>query len=125
MPYKKETRDRVQIMSKKGSAALVQYTDESGKVSRKYIPAHEIEAETVPYEVLEQGIIYGFPWDELSIAVSAEILSDELHKNEIWTAQDALKHPNKVIAALHAALADNINEILSIASSETKRSKTQ
>jgi len=121
---KPDTLVRIKLVSTKGNAALVQYTEDK-KPARKYIPTDEIEDGAARDEVLSQGIPYGFPWDELSITVSAERFSDELHKNEIWTTQDALKHPNKVIAALHAALADNINEILSIASSETKRSKTQ
>ncbi len=109
----------VTLVRLKNNSALVEYV-EDGAIIRKYVPADKLENNFVPEEVLQQGIPYGYPWEEISITFDSRKFADELHKVGIWTTDDALKSPQKLWSALRAALADNITNILTVASQERK-----
>lgn len=113
---------RVTVISRKGSAALVQYV-EGGMVHRKYVPLGVIDNSAVDGETLEQGIPYGYPWDELSISFDSARFANELHNVDVWTTADALRSPQRVTAAIRATISDNLKEVLTIASSETGKGK--
>lgn len=111
----------VKTIRVKTNSALVEYVAD-GKVQRKYIPADEIsDNNSVPDFVLEQGIPYGYPWEEIVFTFDGERFANELHNVNVWTVEDALKHPVSIWAALNATLADGINAILQTASHEKKR----
>lgn len=111
----------VKTIKVKSSSALVEYVSD-GKVQRKYIPSDQIsEIGAVSDVVLEQGIPYGYPWEEITVTFDSERFANELHNVNVWTIEDALKSPLKVWAALNATLADGINSILQTASHEKKR----
>jgi hypothetical protein len=112
---------QVKTIRVKSSSALVEYVAD-GKVQRKHIPAEEIsETGAVLDYVLEQGIPYGYPWEEIVVEFDGERFANELHNVNVWTIEDALRSPQKVWAALSATLSDSINNILSKASFEKKR----
>jgi hypothetical protein len=111
---------QVKSIRVKGNAALVEFVL-SGKLQRKFIPASEIVNGAVADDVLNQGILYGYPWEDINITFDSERFADELHNVGVWTIEDALKSPLKVWAALNATLADGITAILQTASYEKKR----
>lgn len=84
------------------------------------MPSPSVNNGYVMENVIDQGIPYGYPWEDLSMTFDAEKLANELHQAGVWTAEDALKFPQKVSAALNATYADNIKQVLEIAQAEKK-----
>jgi len=104
----------------KGNSALVQYVDD-GVLTRKYVPAAKVFSDgLVADDVLEQGIQYGYPWEELSLAFDMQKFTNELRNADVWTVEDMLRTPQKLHSALNAAFADNIRNILEFAKQEKK-----
>jgi len=103
----------------KGNSALVQYVDD-GVLTRKYVPAAKVSDGLVPDEVLEQGIAYGYPWEEVELEFDSHQLADEMHQVDLWTVEEVLRNPQKVQAALNAILANGLSKILDIARNEKK-----
>jgi hypothetical protein len=115
-------RTRVTLVNRKGQSVLVEYV-EAGTVHRRYVPVDEVQGGAVENEVLEQGIQYGFPWEEVELTFNAEQFAKEMHNVSIWTVEDALRNPKNLWSALRATLAENLTEILTIASGEKKRGR--
>ena len=114
------SRTAVKVISKKEKTALVEYFQDDD-LHRRYIPANEIGDGNVLDEVLQQGIPYGYPWEEIELKFDAKKLSYEMHKVGIWTEADALKFSHKVWSALNATYAVDISKILKVASLENRR----
>lgn len=112
-------RTKVTVIQKGGNALLVQYMT-SGFTERKYIPADQLGDGQVLASVLEQGIPYGYPFEEIQIEFDARKFANELHQIDIWTPDDALRNPQKLWTALNATYADNISKILETARHEKK-----
>ena len=121
MKSAKSSMQRVVVIKQKGGSALVEYSV-GGVAARKFVPTVEILGDKVSQSVLDSGIPYGFPWEELSLQFDMEKFSVEMHKVGLWTPQDVLASPQKVFSALRATLADNLSEILQVAQGERKRS---
>lgn len=113
---------RVTIVRKNGGSALVEYL-EDGEPVRKYVPVDEIDDKHVSSDVLQQGIPYGYPWEELQISFDSQKFSHEMKQVGLWTVEDVLRNPQKLWSVLRATLADNIKDILTISSQEKKRSR--
>lgn len=112
----------ITVVKKNGGSALVEYIEGDEPV-RKYVPVDQINDMQVNSEVLQQGIPYGYPWDEIQISFDSQKFAHEMKQVGIWTVEDALRSPQKLWSALRATLADNIKEILTISSQEKKRSR--
>lgn len=115
-------RSLVKPIRQKGDSVLVEYV-ESGATKRKFIPSSQLIDGLVSDEVLQQGIPYGYPWEELELTFDSQKFANEMHQIDIWTVEDALRNPAKLWSALRATLAGNLTNILETASSEKKRSK--
>ena len=109
----------VTIIRKKGNSILVQYVEEE-ILTRKFVPAEEVDGVFVATSVLAQGIPYGYPWEDAEMKFDSRKFANELHNLEVWTVQDALKSPQKLWSALRTALADNLSMMLEIAKNESK-----
>lgn len=118
-----ETRTKTDLVRKKGASALVQYQD-GNILKRVYIPVDEFGDGHVLDDVLESGIPYGYPWEDLDVTFDGARFANELHNLDVWTVEDALNNPQKLWSALRATLSDNINEILTVASQEKKMRRT-
>ena len=116
------TRLPVTVISTKGETALIQYLQD-GQVTRKYIPVKELGDGHVLETVLARGIPYGYPWEDLEMKFDSVKLAHELHQRDIWTPNDALTFPQKLLSALNAVYADNISQILNIALKEKRSIK--
>jgi len=115
-------RSKVKVISRNGESALVEFALENG-LQRKYIPLIEVGDGHVLNSVLSCGIDYGYTWEDIEIEFNSPKFAAEMHNVGIWTAEDALKNPQKLWSALNAILADNISKILQIAIQEKKRGK--
>lgn len=113
------TRTKVKVLQAKGASILVEFTRDE-QTDRKYIPADKLGDGMVSDEVLDMGIPYGYPWEEIELSFDREKLAKNLHDVGIWTAADALKYPQKLSAALYGTLAENLSQILKIAYQENK-----
>lgn len=98
-----------------GHSKLIEY-EEDNKVKRIVLPVNEDD--------LNLGIPHGLPFaDLLSSHVCegmAERIETELHRSNIWTAQDVLKNPAVVQGAILAAYAIDYSFILQLAKKEAK-----
>lgn len=65
----------------------------------------------------DTGIPFGLPFEDRlsSFSVDSAVLERELHKANIWTADDVLKNPRSVQGAVLAASRGSISEIASLA----------
>ena len=109
----------VTILRQKDNSTLVQYVDD-GVLTRKFVPTAKVSDNLVPDEVLEQGISYGYPWEEIELKFDVQKFANELRNIDVWTVEDALKNPQKLWSALRAAMADNLSTILVTAMNEKK-----
>lgn len=116
-PYGAKTQ--VTIVRTKDSSTLVEYV-EDGVLSRKYVPTAAVNGSLVADEVLSRGIPYSYPWEDVELKFNMSKFANELHNVGVWTVDDMLKNPQKLSAALHAAFAENLSNILEIARNEKK-----
>ena len=92
----------VSLLSYKEKTALVEYED-SGKKYRVYVPRKFVSADSkVERAVLRKGVRHGLPWEEVELpTVTGEQLAAELHRHNVWTAEDFRSNPNGVRAAIN------------------------
>ena len=105
-------RTVVKLIKAKNNSALVEYVFD-GKLSRCYIPQAEFGGHVLN-SVLQQGIPYGFAFEELDIKFDSAKLADELHQVGIWTVDDLLKNPKGLASALNQTLSEITANILRI-----------
>ena len=115
----KLSRTNVTVVSKKGETALVQYMLD-GVLNRKYIPVKELGNGYVLDTVLDKGIPYGHPWDEINLTFDSNRFAHEMRQVGLWTVEDAMKSPQKLWSALNATLSDNVSNILKTAKLEIR-----
>jgi len=113
----------VTILSAKGESTLVEYLNIDGVLQRRYVPTKKIVDQFVADEVLERGIPYGFPWDEIVIDFDTSQFAREMHNAELWTAEDVLKSPKKLTGVLRKVFEKSFKAILETAQREKKRSQ--
>jgi len=112
-------KTQITIVSQTDESRLVQYTQD-GVLLRCTVPASQVADNLVPDQVLAAGIPYGYPWQDIPLTFDMQKFVNELHQADVWTAEDLLRSPKKLSAALHAALAENLSNVLEIARNEHK-----
>ena len=85
---KKERLLDVRTVSTKGGSALVEYI-EKGFYRRVFVPLGEVENGKVKLSVLQEGVVYGEPWEDyMKVIATPEAMANELRRQGVWTAQD-------------------------------------
>lgn len=84
-------------------------------LQRSIIPNDTIEDSKVDKAVLEAGIPYGIPWELVELKASSIDLANALRKNDIWTCEDAMGNPNKIISVLQTVYKVDLAQILQVA----------
>lgn len=105
----------MKTIKQQGHSKLIEY-EEDNQVKRVVLPVNEDNPNL--------GIPHGLPFaDLLSSQVCEEMarrIENELHRSNIWTAQDILKNPATVQGAILAAYAIDYSFILQLAKKEAK-----
>lgn len=105
------------VVTQAGRVALVQWLDDSS-LRRSHVPADEVKRGRCKRDVLEAGIPYGVPWEEIvESIINAQIFhpaafADELRKHDIWTADDVEKNPRGVKRAIAAITGVTIGALM-------------
>jgi hypothetical protein len=73
-----------------------------GLLQRAIIPNNIIEDGKCQEDELQFGIPYGIPWENVKLSASSIDVANALRRMEIWTVEDAMSNPNRIIAALQA-----------------------
>lgn len=116
------TTTLVTVLSSKGESTLVEYLDADGVLCRKYVPTNRVLHRFVADEVLECGIQYGYPWDEIVINFDMGQFAREMHNAELWTVEDVLKSPKTLTGVLRKVFEESFKTVLETALREKKRS---
>ena len=96
-----EKKVTVEAISIKDKTTLVQYLD-GGTLRKVYIPTSKFVKGKVEESVLQKGVPYGLAWDKVELPeITGEEISAELHKHNIWTAEEYRRNPNGVRAAIN------------------------
>ena len=111
----------VTVLSAKGASVLVEYL-ENDVLRRKYVPANTLNERYVADSVLECGIPYGYPWEEIQIDFNAQQFAIEMQNAGLWTVEDVLREPNKLTGVLRKIFETSIRTVLETARREKKRS---
>lgn len=94
-------KKQVKLVSTQDGAALVEYIDADGVLTRKTVPVECVIGNTVDPEMLEMGITYGADWSKLvEHLVTIEGVEAELHRAGIWTSTDFIAKSALARAAL-------------------------
>jgi len=93
---------KIKVLSVDGQAALIE-NKHDGVRTRRIVPLATVTETSVSSEVIDRGIEYGLPWEELwSPEVTPEAVAAALRQRGIWTLADLRSKPGKAIAALQA-----------------------
>lgn len=115
-------RTLVTILDSKGASTLVEYLNADGVLCRKYVPSAKVENQLVADEILDRGIPYGFPWEEIVVSFDMAKFSQEMHNAELWTIEDVLRSPKKLTGVLRKIFEEPFKQVLQTALQEKKRS---
>jgi len=104
----------VNIIKKQGEAVLVEWNN-AGKPERVTIPANEVTDGLCTSFVLEAGIPFGLPWEEILGNISndadfVKALANNLRTEGVWTAEDVT--PQRILAALQNTYGVDVHKIL-------------
>jgi hypothetical protein len=108
---------KITIVRQEGTTALVEW--KGGSITKRaYIPVSEIDGNTCPKEVLDQGIPYGVEWSKIfKLTFNAVDVSEELKRRGIWTSDDLSKDVHRardtVSLFVYKDLSSMISEALS------------
>lgn len=108
------------VRAQKDGSTLVEFAT-GDDIGRCYVPADKIEDDKVDKTVLEAGIPYGIPWEDVLPDLpkqQAQLLGRELRKHGVWTEEDT----NNVGAVKRAigAVFGNIYGMLQMAAKEVE-----
>lgn len=109
---------KVNVVQVEGQAALVETSDGRRVViPRAFVDAnHDVSA-----DVLDVGIAYGIPWEELlALHASPADLARELRARGLFTAQDVQQHPQEVFSAIQSVYAVDVATVLRVAAQFSK-----
>ena len=106
-PEKKERKKQhiiIDIIERKGQSALVEWP-QGGDLRRAYVPASKIKDAKCDEDVLNAGLPFGVPWEELIDAsgLTPGAIAMELRRRGIWTSADIERNPKGVRRAVDAA----------------------
>lgn len=106
----------VREVSSKGESSLVEWTDEqTGSVSRTYIPSTQLihEEGQVFVDNPEEGAPYGEAWEELvHTKYGPKGIAGLLRQNGIWTYEDFLRNTPVVNSVFREACTLNYQEFV-------------
>jgi hypothetical protein len=92
----------VEVLKVKGKTTLVKYLD-GDNLRKVYVPTSKLSKGQVEESVLKKGVPFGLPWDKIELPeITGEQLADELHKRNIWTAEEFRRNPQGVRAAVNS-----------------------
>jgi len=104
----------VRVISAQSDNALVEFTM-GGIFQRATIPTAELEGDKAPDDVLIAGIPYGVPWEFVELSASPIVLANTLRANGVWTYQQAISSPNKIVAVLQTVYGVDLAALLNYA----------
>lgn len=104
----------VKVIKARVDNALVEY-QLKGVLQRCTIPTSLIENGAVPDDELSYGIPYGIAWENVELSASSKDLANMLRIQGIWTVEDAMSNPNKIVAALQAVYKIDLAKIIGYA----------
>jgi len=113
------SRTAVKVIQKTETTVLVEYKKDDLS-ERKIIPRSELGDGQVLDSVLDSGIPYGYPWEEISLSFDSFKFAEEMHQVGLWTVEDAMKNPQGLWSALNATYGDQISQVLQVARNELK-----
>lgn len=111
----------VKVIAVTNHSSLIELMDNE-KIIRVIIPSSKIIGGEIEKDVLKQAIPYGYPWSEIKLQFDSEKFENEMHNVDVWTAEDAIKYPKKVWAAVNATIGGELSAILLTAKGEIQRS---
>ena len=111
---KKEKLIPVKVIKASPDNATVEFMLDK-VLQRAIIPTNRIDDNTVSEDILRLGIPYGVPWDLVKLSANSIELANALRRMEIWTYEDAMSNPNKVISALQAVYKCDLAQIIQYA----------
>ena len=111
---RKVKKIKVKVLKAGPDNAMVEFMLDK-LLQRATIPTSLIEDEYVEQAVLEAGIPYGVPWELVKLSASPIDLANTLRVYDIWTVDDAMRNPNKIISALQAVYEVDLAQILKFA----------
>lgn len=99
-----EVRHPVRAIETRGASCLVEWVA-GGEAHRAFIPAEAL-APDVPASVLERGVPYGLPWQDVPVAREGlpAAIARALHNAGIWTGDDLVRNQRAAMGAVQAAL---------------------
>lgn len=103
------------LIQTSGQSALVEWQDANG-TQRAFVPIDLVKDANVSYDVLQQGIPFGEPWETFQLGtVGAERIAESLRQRGIWTYSDVRQRIQDVKAALQDAYSADLKIILELA----------
>lgn len=90
----------VHVFAATDKSSSVEWVDRKG-VHRGLIPAGKVVNGKVDQDTLDAAIPYGIPWAEFPLPkVTGEDLQAAMYAAGMWTPEDVMRQPQKVIGAL-------------------------
>ncbi|MGD8499011.1 MAG: hypothetical protein PVJ86_00095 [Phycisphaerales bacterium] len=91
-PEKKQPKKQhiiIDIIEQRGESALVEWP-QGGDLRRAYVPVSKVKDAKCDEDVLNAGLPYGTPWEELIDAsrLTPAIIAKELRRRGVWTSVD-------------------------------------
>lgn len=117
----------VQLIGRKKQVAIVEITEDSIPkrivVSANKLIEDNSDQIKILQSDLDMGIEYGVPLSDLlkDRVISAQQVSDELHKNGIWTAEEIYSNPKVVQSAILSAAKPLLADVMQIAKSFSRK----
>ena len=100
-----EPRLPVRVIETRGGSSLVEWVA-GGEAHRAFVPAETLAPDGAPATVLDRGVPYGLPWQDVRLA-DADLpaaLNRALHNAGIWTGDDLVRNQRAAMGAVQAAL---------------------
>ena len=114
MEKRKEKLIPVKVIKQAADNATVEFTLNK-LLQRAVIPAGFIENGKVPEDVLEAGIPYGIDWENVKLSASSIELANMLRRLGIWTYEDAMRNPNRIVSVLQTVYKIDLAALLAFA----------
>lgn len=92
---------KTKLIRRQGNVALVEIYDE-GTYTRVIVPSNKVsDSGTVNPAILEMGIPYGCPWEEMiTLTATPEMIANELRRRGVFTVDDLLSNPKVAFSAV-------------------------
>jgi hypothetical protein len=108
---------KVRTVRQSGEASLIEYERDDRSIGRVYVPTSLVTGEEIDPAVVEMGVPYGLPWEELldqRVTPEARAAADALRRRGIWTGDDLRRNPNEAAAVLITAYRGWLHRLLAV-----------